>query len=81
MAWRMRNLPQAEAVYASVARLESTEKERGEVMDKKDFDSWKSVIEEVKRYLDKNVNHFTVSSGSWTITYDNMKESEVLNAD
>ena len=46
-------------------------------MNKKDFDSWKSVIEEVKRYLDQNVNHFTVSSGPWTIEYDNRKESEV----
>jgi hypothetical protein len=52
-------------------------KERGEVMDKKDFDSWKSVIEEVKRYLDQNVDSFTVSSGPWTIEYDNRKENEV----
>lgn len=46
-------------------------------MDKKDFDSWKSVIEEVKRYLYQNVDYFTVSSGPWTIEYDNRKESEV----
>lgn len=43
-------------------------------MDKKDFDSWKSVIEEVKRYLDQNVDYFTVSVGPWTITYDNCEE-------
>lgn len=43
-------------------------------MDEKDFDSWKSVLEEVKRYLDQNVDYFTVSSGAWTIEYDNRKE-------
>ena len=40
-------------------------------MDEKDSDSWKSVIYEVKWYLGNGVEHFTVSSGPWTITYDN----------
>jgi hypothetical protein len=42
------------------------------------FDSWKSAIEEVKHYLEQDVDCFTVSSGPWTITYDNTKESEVI---
>lgn len=46
-------------------------------MNKKDIDSFMSVIEEVKHYLDLNVDCFTVSSGPWTIEYDNRKESEV----
>lgn len=57
--------------------LQQSKRNRGTVMDNKDFDSLKSVIEEVKRYLDQNVDYFTASSGPWTIEYDNRKESDV----
>lgn len=46
-------------------------------MNKKDVDSLKSVMEEVKRYLYQNADYFTVSYGPWTIEYDNIKEIEV----
>lgn len=40
---------------------------------------WNSAIEEVYHYLDQDSDCFTFSSGPWTITYDNTKESEVTN--
>lgn len=42
------------------------------------LDSFKSAMEEVKHYLEQDADCFTVSSGPWTIEYDNRKESEVI---
>lgn len=38
---------------------------------------WEDVKREVLHYLSLGVDYFTVSSGPWTIEYDNRKESEV----
>lgn len=38
---------------------------------------WYEMRQEVLHYLSQGVDCFTVSSGPWTIEYDNRKESEV----
>lgn len=38
---------------------------------------WDIVKREVRHYLSQGSDYFTVSSGPWTLTYDNTKESEV----
>lgn len=56
------------------------EKEKEKVVKLLDmFDSWKVALKEIKNYLEQDVDFFVVSSGPWTITYDNTKESEVSN--
>ena len=55
--------------------MDEIEKEKvGKLLDM--FYSWNTALKEIKRYLEQDVDSFTVSSGPWTIGYDSAKESE-----
>ena len=43
----------------------------------KTITGWHEMRQEVLHYLSLGVDYFTVSSGPWTIEYDNREESEV----
>lgn len=43
----------------------------------KTITGWYEMRQEVLHYLSQGVDCFTVSSGPWTIEYDNRKESEI----
>ena len=43
----------------------------------KTITGWHEMRQEVLHYLSQGVDYFTVSSGPWTIEYDNREESEV----
>ena len=48
-----------------------------EILRKSISDTWSEVCLEVAHYLMQDADCFTVSSGPWTITFDNSKGSEV----
>lgn len=52
----------------------NTKEKVGKLIDM--FDSWRCAIEEIKHYIEQDVDSFTVSSDPWTIEYDTTKESE-----